>query len=92
LKLSPFFAESHGGLAATAAIRGDAVTAQRLIDMARRLDATCGSADVAAAMLAGRSGESAKARDMMLAMLSRVAPMAAAQMFPVPAPPHSTQN
>lgn len=81
LKLSPFFAESHGSLAATAAMRGDAVTAQRLIDMARRLDATSASAEFAAAVLTGRSGESAKAREMVVAMLSRVAPLAAAQML-----------
>lgn len=47
LSLDWNFAESHGGLAAIAAMKGDRATAEHLIEIAERLDPKCLSAKFA---------------------------------------------
>jgi len=50
------FAESHGSLAVALAVARDRGAAARSIEVAKRLDASCVSADYAAAILDGRAG------------------------------------
>jgi tetratricopeptide (TPR) repeat protein len=55
LALNRNFAETHGGLAALAALRGDREAAQRSIEVAERLDSECLAAQLARALLASGS-------------------------------------
>lgn len=59
------FAENHGALATIAALRGNAVQAQEMIDVALRLDPACLSAQFAQSLLAARSGREELARDII---------------------------
>lgn len=53
------FAESHGSIAVVLAMTGDRGAAARSIEVARRLDASCVSADYASAVLEGRAANRA---------------------------------
>ena len=66
LDLDRNFAETHGGLASVAAIRGEKTKAEHLIDVALRLDQDCLSAKFAQSVLVGNAGDSAKARQNIL--------------------------
>ncbi len=66
LELDRNFAETHGGLAAVAAIRGDRATAERELEVARRLDPQCLSAHFAQSVLEGNAGDPVKARQTIL--------------------------
>jgi tetratricopeptide (TPR) repeat protein len=78
LELNRNFGESHGGLAVIAALRGERSQAQHLIEVALRLDSASLSPDFARAVLAGRAGDPQQARQIVLGMLDRAAPGAAA--------------
>jgi tetratricopeptide (TPR) repeat protein len=56
IELNRNFAESHGGLASVAAMRGDRANAEHLIELAERLDKDCQSTKFARAVLAGQKG------------------------------------
>jgi tetratricopeptide (TPR) repeat protein len=56
LELNRNFAESHGGLASVAALRGDRANAERLMEVAERLDPARNSSKFARAVLAGQEG------------------------------------
>jgi tetratricopeptide (TPR) repeat protein len=73
LELNRNFSETHGSLAAIAALRGDTVTAQRYMEVAQRLDPMCLSAQFTRSVLAGRGGDDEKARRIVLKALSRLA-------------------
>ena len=73
LELNRNFAETHGSLAAIAALRGDSVTAQRYMEVAQRLDPMCLSAQFTKAVLTGHGGDDEKARRIVLKALSRLA-------------------
>jgi Flp pilus assembly protein TadD len=73
LELNRNFSETHGSLAAIAALRGDSVTAQRYMEVAQRLDPMCLSAQFTKSVLAGRGGDDEKARRIVLKALSRLA-------------------
>lgn len=62
LELNRNFAETHGGIAAVAALRGDRASAEKSIAIAQRLDPECLSAMFARAILAGSAGDPALAR------------------------------
>jgi tetratricopeptide (TPR) repeat protein len=65
LDLDRNFAESHGSLAAVAALRGNRERATREIDIAKRLDPSCVSAQYAASVLARNSGNPRAADDLI---------------------------
>jgi tetratricopeptide (TPR) repeat protein len=56
IELNRNFAESYGGLASVAAMRGDRANAEHLIEVAERLDKDCQSTKFAHAVLAGQKG------------------------------------
>jgi tetratricopeptide (TPR) repeat protein len=62
LELNRNFAETHGGIAAVAALRGEREAAERSIAIAQRLDPECLSAIFARAILTGASGDAKLAR------------------------------
>lgn len=62
LELNRNFAETHGGLATLAAMRGNAGGAETLIEVAERLDPACLSAKFARAVLMGNAGDPATAQ------------------------------
>ncbi len=66
LELDRNFAETHGGLAAVAAIRGDRATAEREMEVARRLDPQCLSATFTQAVLDAKAGNADKARQTIM--------------------------
>lgn len=72
LVLNRNFAETHGGLAAVAALRGDRAAAERGLETASRLDPACLSGEFARSVLAGRSGDTQQAREIILAAFSRL--------------------
>jgi Flp pilus assembly protein TadD len=72
LELNRNFAETHGSLAAIAALGGDSATAQRYMEVAHRLDPMSLSAQFTKAVLTGRGGDDEKARRMVLKALSRL--------------------
>jgi tetratricopeptide (TPR) repeat protein len=57
LELNRNFAETHGGLAAIAALRGDRKAAETSIEVAERLDPECLSAKFAASVLSSAAGD-----------------------------------
>jgi tetratricopeptide (TPR) repeat protein len=72
LALNRNFAETHGGLAAVAALRGERAAAERGIETALRLDPACLSGQFARSVLAGRGGNAKQAREIVLAAFSRL--------------------
>lgn len=70
LGLSRNFSESHGGLAAIAALRGDSKTAQKLAEIAERLDPNCLSAKFARSTLQKNDGDVIGAKATLFAALS----------------------
>lgn len=74
LELDRNFAESHGGLAAIAALRGDRATAERLADIAERLNPHCLAAKFARSTLLKGAGDAEGARDTLMKALSGVSP------------------
>lgn len=67
------FAESHGGLASIAAIRGERGRAEQLIQVALRLDADCLSARFAQSVLASGAGDVNQARKLLDSAVGRLA-------------------
>lgn len=74
LDLDRNFAESHGGLAAIAALRGDRATADERIEIAERLDPTCLSAKFARSTLIKGAGDPKAAREVLLTALTGLSP------------------
>jgi Flp pilus assembly protein TadD len=72
LELDRNFSESHGGLAAVAAIRGDRATATREIEVANRLDRACVSAKFAESVLSSAAGQPERARELIVATIGRM--------------------
>jgi len=70
LSMDRNFAESHGGLAAIAALKGDRATAERLIEIAERLNPRCLSAKFARSTLQKGGGDNQAARDTLMTALS----------------------
>lgn len=56
IEINRNFAESYGGLASVAALRGDRANAEHLIEVAERLDEDCQSVKFARAVLIGQKG------------------------------------
>lgn len=77
LALNRNFAETHGGLAAVAALRGDEAAARRSLETALRLDPVCLSAQFARSVLSGQAGNADQARALVLAAFSRLTASAA---------------
>lgn len=69
LELNHNFSESHGSLAVIAAMRGDRATAQRLIEVAERLDRACMSSKYATSLLASSPEEG---RRMLANLIEKV--------------------
>lgn len=59
------FAETHGALATLDAMRGDAGSAQQRLNVARRLDPQCASAQFAAALLEDPTLQGARSREII---------------------------
>ena len=68
------FAETHGGLAAIAALRGEREAAERGIETALRLDPKCLSAQFARSVLLSRSGNAAGGHQLIRDTLSNLSP------------------
>jgi tetratricopeptide (TPR) repeat protein len=68
------FAETHGGLASIAALRGERDKAERGIETALRLDPRCLSAQFARSVLMSRAGDAAGGRQLIRETLSRLSP------------------
>jgi len=66
------FCESHGGLASVAALRGNRAEAERLAEVAERLDPNCNSSKFARAVLAGRIGAPEKFRAELASAIARM--------------------
>lgn len=74
LEMDRNFSETHGGLAAIAALKGDADATKRHIEIADRLDPACLSARYAEAVLKGHAGEPDAARSLLLTTVAGIAP------------------
>lgn len=74
------FAETHGGLATVAALRGDRAAAERAIEVANRLDPGCLSAKYAQSLLARAAGDAEHARELVE---STIAGITAAENTPL---------
>jgi Flp pilus assembly protein TadD len=66
LGLDRNFAETHAGLASVAAIRGQRAEAERLIEVAQRLDPKCLSAQFARSVLLDQGGKGGEARRVIV--------------------------
>jgi hypothetical protein len=56
MTLNRNFAETHGALASIAAMRGNLAAAERMADVARRLDANSMAAQFALSLIAAKAG------------------------------------
>jgi Tfp pilus assembly protein PilF len=65
LELDRNFSESHGGIAAVAALGGDRATAEREIEVANRLDPECLSAKFAQSVLLRAAGDPHSSRELV---------------------------
>ena len=74
LGLDRNFAESHGGLAAIAALRGRHAEAERGIETALRLNPGCLSAQFARSVLTSHAGDPAEARRIIRDTAARLSP------------------
>ena len=74
LELNRNFAETHGGLASIAALRGDTAAAERGIEVALRLDPRCLSAQFARSVLISRSGDPAAGAQLIKQTLMKLSP------------------
>jgi tetratricopeptide (TPR) repeat protein len=70
LELNRNFAETHGALAAVAALRGDRASAEHSLELALRLDPASLAAQFARAVIAGQSGDQVRARQIVLTGLA----------------------
>lgn len=70
LQLNPNFADSHGGLAITAAIKQDTTEAEKLIKIARRLDPLSHSAVFAQSLLLKQDGKDRESQDLIQSIIS----------------------
>jgi len=68
------FAETHGGLASVAALRGETAAAERGIKVALGLNSGCLSAQFARSVLMARSGDAAGAAQLIKGKLRALAP------------------
>jgi hypothetical protein len=71
LELNRNFGESHGGLAAVAALRGERSKAEHLVAIARRLDSTSLSPEIVDALFAGRRGDAKLVRQILQGILAK---------------------
>jgi hypothetical protein len=68
------FAETHGGLASIAALRGDREGAERGIEVGLRLDPACLSAQFARSVLISRAGDPAAGNRLIKQTLAKLSP------------------
>lgn len=73
LELDRNFAETHGGIAAVAAMRGDQATATKEIAVANRLDPKCLSAKFAESVLKRAADDPAGAQTIVAATITDLA-------------------
>jgi Tfp pilus assembly protein PilF len=74
LELERNFAETHGALAAIAALRGDRAASERGIEVALRLDPQSLAARFAQSVLVGQAGDPAAARKIIKRTVARLSP------------------
>ena len=74
LEMNRNFAETHGGLASVAALRGQTQAAERAIATALRLDANCLSARFAQSVLLTRAGDPQAGRTLVRTTLTGLSP------------------
>jgi tetratricopeptide (TPR) repeat protein len=73
LEIDRNFSETHGGLASIAALRGQRAEAEKLIEIALRLDEKCLSAQFARSVLIGLAGNPDRAKRLVMRTASGLA-------------------